>query len=164
MGNLHAIVTFAGPSLVNTTLMHRVFYLSSSREDNIIHKWLSDLINIFKCTWHISCWSITVIPSLMSVSSSLPIFWEDHIINLFPLCPRRFHAFHLFFLSEESPYLRLVPPLQIRSISSTCSSFPKRVHIFDLFLLSKKGPYIHPSSLRVNIYINTTVLPCEESM
>ena len=98
--------------------MHIVVYLSSSREDTILHKWMSNLVRIFRCTWPLSCWSLTVIPSSMSVSSSLSLSWEDPYYQ--PAPP----------LFEEGSCLRPVLPFRGESISSTFSSFSKKVHIF----------------------------------
>ena len=95
---------------------------------------MSNLVSIFRRTWPLSCWSITVIPSSMTISSSLLIFWEDPYYQ--PAPP----------LSEEGLYLRPVLPIRGESISLTCSSFLKKVHIFDLFFLSEEILYHRPVS------------------
>ena len=79
---------------------------------------MSYLVNIFKRISPLSYWRITVIPSSMSVLSSLPLSWEDPHYQ--PTPP----------LSEGGSCLRPVLPFRGESISSTCSSFPKKVHIF----------------------------------
>ena len=102
------------------TLKSRVLLsaIPSSKEDTIVHKWMLDLINIYKRTLPLLYWSITAIPSSMAVSSSLPLSKEDPYHQ--PAPP----------LSKEGSYLRPVLPFRGESISFTCSSFPQRVHIF----------------------------------
>ena len=100
---------------------------------------MSDLVSIFRRTWHLSYWSFIVIPFSMASYHHSPFPRRIHIINQLPLCPRRVHIFDLFFLSEEIPYLRLVPPFQRESISLS-------------FLLARK------------VCSLITVPPCEESL
>ena len=126
--------------------MKRVLYLPSSREDTIIHKWMTSLVNIFSRTLPLSWWSVTVIPLSMSVSSSLPIFWEDPYYQLAP---------HFF---EEGSYLQPVLSFWGESISSTCSSFSKRVHIFIIASCKESLYYHHYSSLWRKSFRTTLIL------
>ena len=79
---------------------------------------MSNIFSIFRHNWPLSCWSITIIPSSMSVSSSLPLSWEDPYYQL------------ALPLSEEGSCLRHVLPFRGESIYSNCSSFSNKVHIF----------------------------------
>ena len=122
VGTLHARVTYTGPSLDSKYHSHELSVIPgipSSREDTIFHKWMLNLVSIFRHTWPLSYWSFTIIRHRWQSYHHSPFFERIHIINLLPLCLRRVHIFDLFFLSEESPCIRLVPPFRRGSISSS---------------------------------------------
>ena len=102
VGTLHARVISTGKSLASKDHSHEQSVIPAILKRGYYHP----QVNVGPCQ-HISYWSITIIPSSMSVSSSLPLSRED------PYYQTTLH------LSKEGSCLRPSIPFRRRSIYSS---------------------------------------------